>query len=650
MAEVSGGRIVWQLDVEEGNFDAQMSQAGNKAKDAGDNLGEAFAGGAKIAGVALLGLGAGVTLFAKQSTDFARDYVLGSKKIARETGISVESASLLVTAVARAGVSADDASLLFGRFSRQIRETAGAAEPAATKLGAFGISVKDAGGNLLPFDNVLGQVAEKFKTMPDGPEKTAIAMELFGRSGKDIISILNQGSQGMAEQAQKARDLGLALTPGVVGKIDSFIQSQRNLVQSTNALKLQVGSLTSPVLTGFQDKLTGVLSLLHNADPAVQTTAASFLAFGGPVVGASGGLIMFLANLKQLAPAMNLAKLGIAGLIIALVVGLIAGLIFLEVKFQLLSEAFKSFVAFMTPIATAIWTTVKPAVDMLVQGLSQLWSIVTSLVIPVFQQFWASIQPFLPLLQQLAILFGIILVGFILAFVVAILAVVAVVVAVVTAVIAAITFLNNVWSSIWGSIASFLSNVWGGIKSIVSAGIGFIVGAVSGGVSAVLGIWRGIQQIVGIVSRAFDDAVKTARGFIESFVGIGGDIIRGIAKAISGAAGEIKDAIKGAIGDAVSFAKHILGAHSPSKLFAREVGRPIAQGIAQGIMQGAGGINNALASIASPSLMPGTGVDGVGAASGASVVINAKQLTEADIDMAANRSQFKLGQQLKGVA
>ena len=75
---------------------------------------------------------------------------------------------------------------------------------------------------------------------------------------------------------------------------------------------------------------------------------------------------------------------------------------------------------------------------------------------------------------------------------------------------------------------------------------------------------------------------------------IGTDIVNGIANGIRGAGNALRDAFALTIGDAISFAKRILGIASPSKLFADAIGQPIGQGIAAGIVASAPSIAGAL--------------------------------------------------------
>jgi phage-related protein len=146
-------------------------------------------------------------------------------------------------------------------------------------------------------------------------------------------------------------------------------------------------------------------------------------------------------------------------------------------------------------------------------------------------------------------------------------------------------------------------------KQLMNA-VSFVIPIVVGLLNSVImmlngdfaGAWNNIQLVIG---KAWDDikaavqkgidSVKTAfQAFIDSAGQIGSDIVAGIAKGISGGAGQIADAAKNAATNAFNSAKSLLGISSPSKLFADSIGMPISQGIAAGIAKGAPEINGAL--------------------------------------------------------
>ena len=57
----------------------------------------------------------------------------------------------------------------------------------------------------------MKKIADKFAVMKDGSEKTALALDLFGRAGAKLIPMLNEGSAGISELQEEARALGIVL-------------------------------------------------------------------------------------------------------------------------------------------------------------------------------------------------------------------------------------------------------------------------------------------------------------------------------------------------------------------------------------------------------------------------------------------------------
>ena len=173
----------------------------------------------------------------------------------------------------------------------------------------------------------------------------------------------------------------------------------------------------------------------------------------------------------------------------------------------------------------------------------------------------------------------------------------------------AINALVQWFAQLPGNIAGFLSAVitsvitWAANMALnaVSAGSRFISG-IAGFMSALPGkiaSWLSgtISTVVGWVSQFASNATSAASQFgsrlrsglaaIPGTLGnIGSNIIQGIVNGITGAAGRVKDAIADAVGNAIDFAKHILGIASPSRVF-RKIGQYTMQGAALGVDDGA---------------------------------------------------------------
>lgn len=382
--------------------------AEDKASGVVQNFGNDLRGNLNKAAAAITGVGVALTLVAKQATDFTKDFVSGAKQIARETGESIENSSKLLVVTNRLGLGVEEASQMFGFLSKRIVDAnnktaeaaAGQAElenkinktkiriaeltkkiqedgDASGKLSAqidglnidlreyeaqlsetinplqrLGIATKTVTGVVRPFNEILLELADKFKAMPNGAEKTALAMEIFGRSGKDMLKVLNLGSQGIKDLQDNADKLGLTLTADTVQKVSKFVESQRSLKEATGALKLEIGTLTAPVLTAFNNKLVELAVAFQNADGPLKTMTAHVLAFGGPVLAATGGATAFAANVAEIGPAAAGASQGLL-IVGGAIVSLAQAIGLLTIGMFVFNETFRNNVLTVLAVDTA---------------------------------------------------------------------------------------------------------------------------------------------------------------------------------------------------------------------------------------------------------------------------------------------------------
>jgi phage-related protein len=207
----------------------------------------------------------------------------------------------------------------------------------------------------------------------------------------------------------------------------------------------------------------------------------------------------------------------------------------------------------------------------------------------------------------------------------------------------AVLLIKNHWNTIVNATQAAWGAVKGAIQSVVSwiAGVaGTILGiATRIGSAIVSGIANGlstlgstVRRLVGAVGGILSGLYNSVQQEAES---IGSAIVRGIWNGIQSLASWLVGQIKSFTGGLLSGAKSFLGIGSPSKVFADEVGVPIAQGIALGITQGAGAVGDAVAAAVRGAIpqgqaaIPAAGA-AVGGALGGQVVINGMTVVAQD--------------------
>ena len=196
----------------------------------------------------------------KDSVDTTVQWTRGTIKLQRELGVTSETASGLQAVGKRFGLTVDDLSKSFGIFAKQVTGAAQGSKEAIENFAHFGISVKDVHGNIKDFNTLFGETADKFKNAPNGFDKTAEAMRLFGRSGKDMLPILNLGSQGIKDLTEKAQKYGLILTQDNVAAVKKYIGAQKDMDMAMQGLKIQIGNALLPALADLANRFAGFVS------------------------------------------------------------------------------------------------------------------------------------------------------------------------------------------------------------------------------------------------------------------------------------------------------------------------------------------------------------------------------------------------------
>jgi lambda family phage tail tape measure protein len=179
-------------------------------------------------------------------------------KMSQSVGVSVETLSSLKYAADLADIDLQSLATGLGKLSRNMFEAQGGTGEASDAIKALGLTIQDTQGNLLASDAVLGQVADKFAAMKDGAAKTALAIKIFGKSGADLIPLLNQGSSSLAEMRAEAEKLGLVMSTKTAEQMerinDNFLR-----------LKSAVTGAATVIMTGMLPTLENLTNALFEA-------------------------------------------------------------------------------------------------------------------------------------------------------------------------------------------------------------------------------------------------------------------------------------------------------------------------------------------------------------------------------------------------
>lgn len=154
------------------------------------------------------------------------------EELSKITGIGTDSLQDLMTAAEFSNVATGALSHGIGVLARNMYAVKTGSEEASKVFHKLGVKVKDQHGKLRGTDEVLLDLADRFKEMPDGAEKTALAMQALGRAGKEMIPLLNEGREGIEELAKATPNL----TEEQIAASKDLVKTQKELTLITKNL------------------------------------------------------------------------------------------------------------------------------------------------------------------------------------------------------------------------------------------------------------------------------------------------------------------------------------------------------------------------------------------------------------------------------
>lgn len=231
------------LDKAGRTLDSRMKSMQKRAEQFGKAMGVALAAAASAAGYAI-----------KSAIDRADELSKGAQKI----GVTTEALSRLAYAADLSDVSLEQLQGGLARMTKFQAEAAQGNEEAAKTFAAFGIAIKDSAGNLRDTEAVLQDFARVFAALPDGPQKTALALRVFGRAGAELIPLLNSGADGLADMAAEADRLGVTLSTETGKQAEEFNDSLTRLKSTMQGVVNQILRPLLPELNNLSLALQGL--------------------------------------------------------------------------------------------------------------------------------------------------------------------------------------------------------------------------------------------------------------------------------------------------------------------------------------------------------------------------------------------------------
>lgn len=169
-------------------------------------------------------------------------------ELSQVTGASVTDIQEFGYAADQAGVGLDATAAVIGKLSINMTKAAAGGKKQAEAFATMGVKVKGADGKLRPALDVLGDMADHFKTMPDGADKQGLAFNTLGNRGRALIPVLNQGREKLAALAQEFKDSGAEISGPDAASLGAYNDEVGLLHKQWEGVKVQIALGVLPTL------------------------------------------------------------------------------------------------------------------------------------------------------------------------------------------------------------------------------------------------------------------------------------------------------------------------------------------------------------------------------------------------------------------
>ena len=528
----------------------------DKASGTLNKVGGSMGGLGKKAGAmgAALGAALSVGAVAKFAGDSVKAFETTGKetlKLQRYMGGTAEEASRLGHAFTMSGIDSETSARNIGILSKKL-----VANDKAVK--GMGVAYRDANGKMKPMDKILPGIADKFAKMPNGPEKTALAMKLFGKGGAAMIPMLNKGSAGLKAMAAESDKLGTTLSGKDLEAVKQSTINKRKMSAAVKGLQIAIGKNLLPIIqkmvTWFTERIVPaigrVIGLIEkNKDkliplgkafedlgkfigdkvvPAVVTFGGWLVKYQGWLIPIAGGILAIVAALKiyaiyvRIVAAVTKAWAAVQaafnvvmsanplGLIILAVIGLVAAFVIAYKR----SETFRN-------IVDGAFRSIKNVVMSVVNFLKPFITTAFSVLKNVFTVYFNIYK------TVFTVAFGVIK---------------AVVVTTFNAIKATVMFVFNALKTVFtfylGIYKAIISGAISVIKTVWAAGFNFFK-------TKVVGTFNGIKTTI-------SNALGTVWGFITDLktkiTGIGSNLWEGLKTGLTSVIGFLRNGLNTLIG------------------------------------------------------------------------------------------------------
>jgi hypothetical protein len=279
-------------------------------------------------GAAAAGVGIGIVASLTAAAISAAAYGDALNDLSAKTGIAVASLASLGYAAEQSGTSLDGLEIAVKKMQNAVADAANGNAAAKASFDRLGISIDTLQGKSP--DEQFRLLASRIGAIADPAQRTAAAVDVFGKSGTDILPILAGGADGLAKMEQRARDLGIVMGAEAAASVGELDDAISELGSQFGALKNIVGATIAEAIIPYRDTVAtafaGVIQFAKENKTLIVTVAGlgvALVTLGGAVFAVGAYTIVAAKGITALTAGMVALRAAMAAHPILLVAGVL---------------------------------------------------------------------------------------------------------------------------------------------------------------------------------------------------------------------------------------------------------------------------------------------------------------------------------------
>jgi hypothetical protein len=195
--------------------------------------------------------------------------------------ITTDELQQLRFAATAAGLSTEAADAALLRLQQSAAGAASGSKAQAAAFRAIGVDARDSSGHVRNLSELSDEVAAGLGRIEDPSRRAQLAVDLFGRSGARLATVMHEGEGGVAALRAELGTLGGGMLPEAIDAANAYGDATDRNKVAVDALRSVLATSLLPLLTLFVQKLTDVEAWLVKTARGTHVVELALVALGG---------------------------------------------------------------------------------------------------------------------------------------------------------------------------------------------------------------------------------------------------------------------------------------------------------------------------------------------------------------------------------